>query len=910
MSRPDSVLPDDLAAKLAGLESQVKTLVVLRGCGLTCLVLLGGIAAGMLIDLFWELTTAVRLGILCVVIAATAVTFWRTVLRLSMARFPEAVLAALVEQAHPDLRERLTSAVELSDPAIPEAHKGSTLMREMLHREAFRATAPLSFSDSVSSDRTIRIVFAAVMVLVVFMVPFVFAPSGTSLLLSRFFVPWGNFDRVGEFAFDIRNGDRTVARGVDVSIEATPQGDGARGALPEAIWLNWSDTAGNTNRRRMVFDEADRSFGTVLRRVVGSFDYDVSAGRSRSRRFRVTVVDPPVMTRTMLHIDPPGYTGMPARTVDGALGETAVLERSRLAFDLAFNKPVFRAEIEWLAPPTVAPAAAPADESLTERAGHIVPFVLSEDRQSASLGMQALAGGPFLIRVTDDHGLQNAEEPERRLVILKDRAPVLELGGSEESQQARPDDIVPIPVDVFDDIGVGAVELHYEVFQGKGDSESADAAGLGTRTVSHEFQFDLSSLNLTHGSVLTYRVRATDERPVPGPNEAWSERRVVTIDRNAVPPETGLVTERQRQARSQLEQIREAVAGNRERVTELQAAAEGHDGNSEFERNDEIPPLAQDQMELAERLERLADRLAEHPLFANLAPEAQELARQDLPDTSRALKQAAQQAMEEKTGTLEETVERLARAESELRSMETQFDELAALERDLLELNRLARQARQLSGTTADLDQRWRDALAESSPQHQQEQQQQLAEERQQLAREQQQLTDQLDDLLERRPEVVDAARQHALDRLGELAQRALDIAEPQDRLAEALKAESQAASDDASAGEPAPQDASDNASASEPPPQAASDDASSSEPPPQATASSEEQPASRTQDVQNEEDAQQQNEGLSRADDTLTRQQTLTRQAARLALEVARQEGPESKAAQNAAEMLRLSGG
>ena len=46
-------------------------------------------------------------------------------------------------------------------------------------------------------------------------VPLLIWPSSYQLLLSRFFRPWGNFERPANLFFVVPDGDRVVARGCD-----------------------------------------------------------------------------------------------------------------------------------------------------------------------------------------------------------------------------------------------------------------------------------------------------------------------------------------------------------------------------------------------------------------------------------------------------------------------------------------------------------------------------------------------------------------------------------------------------------------------------------------------------------------------------------------------------------------------
>ena len=191
-------------------------------------------------------------------------------------------------------------------------------------------------------------------------------------------------------------------------------------------------------------------------------------------------------------------------------------------------------------PPAEADPVASHIDRQPEATGQAGPFTselrLAPDGRSATLEMPANVGGVFAFRLTDDAGLQNANEPDRNLVLIHDQPPTLELDGDSERQEARPDDLFPIPVEAKDDLGIGALELHYELFPGGKKADVLDNPSLGSRSVLHTFRLDLAELGVTHGSAITYRIRAADTPPVPGPNEVWSNQRTLVTTREAAPP--------------------------------------------------------------------------------------------------------------------------------------------------------------------------------------------------------------------------------------------------------------------------------------------------------------------------------------------------------------------------------------
>ena len=300
------------------------------------------------------------------------------------------------------------------------------------------------------------------------------------------------------------------------------------------------------------------------------------------------------------------------------------------------------------------------------------------------------------------------------------------------------------------------------------------------------------------GAIVTYRVRVADERLEPGPQVVWSNPRSLHVQPDAQPLGTQELADEQDAIRKQLKQIREQLATNRQAVEQVHTQSVSDLGqNRPFEQNTALPPLATKQVALSRDLEELHAVMAGHVLYAKLMDAARDAARDHLPKSTALISEAVDSPLEEKTDLLAASVEQLRAAERKLGDLDREFESLAELEQDLLELNRLANQAERLAQKTLDLQQQ-RDEIPEDlTPLDQQARLEDANSQQQLLQQQQQQLASRLNDLLERRPELVDAARQHNLDRLAELSKAALDLVEPEDLLAESMQAEASRSSVD-----------------------------------------------------------------------------------------------------------------
>ncbi len=794
---PSPASASDLAARFDRLASRLRRVALWRGLGRLAVTAAALCALALLVDWFWPLGEGLRIGWLAVASAVLGYTLWTHILTPVFRRFTAAELAAIVESQYPELGERLTSTIELTDPNVPEDHKGSALMREWLESETLASVTHLNFGRAVATDRAKKSAFTGLAALVILLLPFFFMPSVYGQLWLRLLMPWGANELPAELYFHIPNGDRVAARGEDLTILALPPKDEAIGDLPEAVDLLWTNSAGEIDRRPMQYVREKQGFLVTLPHVFEGFSYQAVAKRKRSEKHTITVVDRPEITAFVLTAMPPKYTKLPELKADGAVGNVMVFERSQIRAELEFNKPVAKADWLWQDAGTAAGdfnVKRPSDRPST------LPFRLSEDKKSATLELLASEGW-FAVRLQDEHGLANAEEPARNLIVIPDRPPVLKLSGQTGTTRARGDDVIQLEANAQDDIAVAALELHIETAKEEATKILATPAEkLGQTEIAHAFTLDLATFNLADGEWLTYRVRAADNRPVPAPNEVWSEERRILIDPEAELPGTQEIVNRQNELKDVLEAIRKDLIENRKATAALKTEAENQTAKGElFEKQAELAALEKQQRELADRLEQLALKFGEHRLFANLTPETQRIAREPISQAAAETQKAGGGAeTKHKALTLEKSQNSLAAAEADLEKLARRFDELAALERDLLVLPRLARQAERVADQALELAKQRDNPPPGETPAQKAAREAKLQEEQAAVEAERQELADALDDLLNHRPEVLEAARKTALEEIAELSQKASALADRQDRLTESLESDAQKAAKEA----------------------------------------------------------------------------------------------------------------
>lgn len=926
---------NELKLQLNQLDRRIRSLALLRGMGFIVLVLICLVTLQISLDFLFALSNTARIALSSLSLTVLVACIWFAMLRRVLHKRSPIELAAIVEESQSSLNERLTSVLEL---ASTHNESSSVVMRERLAKETIASLGTFNISDTVPSDRAMRFIMSAGIAILIFLTPLLIWPDAYRLLLSRSVIPWGNFATVSSLYFEVEPGDATVARGEELKIVATPRWHIRKPGTVDEVWIEWKDAKGEQLSRRMDLDPEAGHFSTQFPRLLTGFEYQITTDLSRSKQYTIQISEPPSITDSLLTIVPPAYSGREQQELTVLPSELNVLEQSQLKLKLTFDRPVSEAVLEY----KMYSAGADKDERPPVKQE---PFILSQDQRTAELELPVHKQS-FLFRIvlTGEAGKLKTETSEHFVKVVLDRAPEIELSLYNQPEFLKPDQNLTVPVKVIDDFAVSELEIHVQKLDEKAFITKVPAESLGTSEVTHEFKIPLADLNAQQSDIFTYRIRAADNREVPAPHVVWTTARVFGIDKNADEQLSAGVVSRQQNLREELKKIQQAYQEHQRNVDQKIDALKKISNQEQLVDQDqqELQKLTQQERKLAQQLETIANEFLQLPLYQKLAAQTQEVARTDFVDNHDKLKSAANaETLQKARQNLKPVPQAMKATEKKLDELVKQYDKLVELENDLLNLDRLAQETDHLADDLLSFHDKMEAATkqpqmnegkqppqpeageknnpasepAQDQP-HQEmkpEMETELANLQAELKHRQSRLAKDLDQLLERRPELVDAARNHQMKQLDSLVKQTSQLIEPQQQLAEAMQQQAPVAA-------PRPEPA-EKADAPENQPEKkdsqksrmASGQTSKVFPPRENNASSatDAQPATNVQQAEasmSNEKARDQAEEKPQPQETVRdfqrQQQMLAEAAANLALETAQQFGPESEPTRKATQL------
>ena len=685
-----SNLPEAIRRALGALDRRIRRGSAVRGLGTLALVLAPIAAMGMALDFAWPLPWALRWLIWLGWLGASGWLLATKVVRPSLRRGSPLELAAVAEQACPDLGERLTGAVGLLGE--PSGRHGSPSLIAATAEDASKHVDAIEPRRIVSLRRPGRRLALGVSALALVVVPSLIWPDTVGRLGRRFLAPWADVARVSRYVVTVAPGDRTVALGDDVAIEASVRDRYGKAGQIEPPSVEWTDEQRVTHRVAMASgnleEDKPQSFSTTLPRVSGSFAYKVVGGAIESRTYRIEAVEPPRIASLEAKVEPPAYTKFPAFVArDPARVEA--WEGSRVTLKISASRPAQAIEVDW------------------PRVKEPVPASLAADHRSGSASAVAEQSGGFSVRIKDEQGLASRAETPRRLVVRLDGPPTLALKGDDKPEESRADDTLRVAGSARDDVAVASVELHYTIERAKGRASASEEGesghvvagetwkGLGSASSRGVLELPLKPLRLRPGDKVSYRVRAADNRPAPkGPNVVWSSPRILGIVSQAETLQAKQDRVEREGIQAKLEALKAAASENRKETEQLRYAADAaRRGNGAWEQQQQrdLEQREAEARSVADRLQVFAREMAQNAKFRELSRPARQVAEVEAEGGRAMLEKAKGQAdASQRLDDLRQADSRLAAVSQRLDALQQQFDGLNRRDGDLQKLSALA----------------------------------------------------------------------------------------------------------------------------------------------------------------------------------------------------------------------------
>jgi hypothetical protein len=780
-------LPPPILDKLQSMIRRVRRLLFIRGLFATLAVALACLLAIMAVDATITLfsTTSrwlLSLAGLCLTLAAA----WWFLVRPLSRRFTLTKMARILEVRHPELQERISTAVELLASDDPDSIRGSQELISAVVDSAVDDVATVDPKTEFKPARSKKFIVATAVCGGIIALLLAIWPQQAWTLLTRALAPFLDIGNAYADTLVVDPGDVRVAKGQPVTIQVSVKHKRLKRA---EIRRQLPDGTESVERMALIAEEPDgtKRFSLTFPAVEEGFDYRVRAGAALSRYFDVTAVEPPTVTKLEVKYDYPEYTALPDAGGETGTGEIRAVAHTRVSVTATLNKPAWSAKLVFNDTPS---AAEP---------------VIAENRVTWDFELKAGMRGSWNLDLADEEGFKN-QPSAYPIEVLPDKAPTVQiLAPTQRDISLKPTERLPIDLSVVEDFGFADVVLMATPDGAVAPTQLVQPLPASTNrpgTYSAQALLDLPALKLTPDQRrLAVQVRVRDNRPeeFDGPGVGLSEVIFVTIDQNAksladqaIEAQKKEVEQQIREAKQELEKARDDLRrAEQELIRDKEVNSEAKEKLDEFTEHNEAA---------REKLEQVAATL-DTPLFQEQSQQAAKLANEPLAEAQE------KADMIPMTDAQHERVAEAKEARTEVEEAIKGLDELAKSMREAEEdyqsiskLNELANKQQELAMKAEDWQKRAQEErakaqqAAQQAPNEQAQQQamqqfdQQQQREAQQFQAEQNRVEQQLGEMLKENAAALAEVLEQQRAQSDDLAQQAEALAKQQESLRDASR--------------------------------------------------------------------------------------------------------------------------
>lgn len=389
-------------------------------------------------------------------------------------------VARFLEERHPALQDRLSTAVEVSH-APTTIHAG---IRRLLERDAWDTLKRFGQPRFYRPQASLFWSLLALASLMIFAYLFFTGPEAYPYSLHKLFAGWIDRDKPPLYSIVVTPGDAKVGKRADVQVRARLQGFNSQSVKLFARYEN----APAWEQALMQPDHLGSEFLFLFFDVRDRIEYYVEAEGIRSDTYTLQVADIPRVEKLKIVLSFPRYTGLKNAVLEES-GDIRALAGTRAEFVIQTDQPVKSGAIKL------------------EKGGEVSLRAAGPRQLQGSL--QVKEDDYYRIQLQDQENFWNPGSDEYLIEALRDQSPVVSFTRPGRDQKVTNIEEVFTELKAEDDYGITALELRFSVNGGPEQQAKLDYP-RGSRSFSASHTFYLEEFDLQPGDFVSYYAKAAD----------------------------------------------------------------------------------------------------------------------------------------------------------------------------------------------------------------------------------------------------------------------------------------------------------------------------------------------------------------------------------------------------------------
>ena len=516
----------ELQARILDARRVWKRSLFWTGIAIVLIGFLAIIVGESVIDWLNPLPSYVRAVLLAGILAATIYLLYKHLIKPIKAALTTRDVALNVEQNHPELEDRLVSAVQFGDRETEDP-----IEQHMLHRlvnDTTERIKGIDFKATIDHSRTRK--FAAIAALVIAFCCFiaVMFPIETKTSLKRIFIPWEKTDPILTTKIEVSPGNARILTGKSLQIQANVTGKSAEKVVlnyhPKDVVLT-EDNSEILQQINMVQNPDDRrEFSYEVFNIDADIQYFVTANEKTTEKFTVEVFEMPRIDEISVSYTYPEYTNLKPIVQQGS-GDIQAVVGSTAEIRMTANKVIQSATFNFSNPESTEGVEENVEGELTANESEM----LIVDGNILSKTIDVDESGKYNVTLFCIDGFNNEVPIEYTIKAMPDKVPEVVIKEPGRDVKATKLEEVKIVAEVTDDYGISKFSLKYRIGPGELKEIPFEIAtdpvvdNVSKHLQSGTHTFYLEEYDVEPGDIISYYAHAVDNNTLTGPGEGSSE---------------------------------------------------------------------------------------------------------------------------------------------------------------------------------------------------------------------------------------------------------------------------------------------------------------------------------------------------------------------------------------------------
>jgi DNA repair exonuclease SbcCD ATPase subunit len=412
--------------------------------------------------------------------------------------------ASKVGAHYQEIKDELANAVQL----INENNINySNQLVDAAFKNVYSKTEKLNFNTVVDFTSTKKLWKLYITTFIATIILVFFVPSLHSAAI-RFLNYNKNYTPPPKFVFEIDPGNKELTKGDNITITIK-----AVGEQPKEIYLLEKSEEQTDFSEKILSPDSLGIFTLYINNVKNSLEYFATAENITSEKYKISVINRPIISSIELTITPPAYARLPEQTQKDN-GNITALIGSKIKLTMSSSRNLSSAIVMFSDSTSkmmnIASAKASADFNVAKKTG-------------------------YYILIADAQGYSNINPITYSIKTFVDENPSIEMISPNENIKLGNQSKISLISKISDDYGFSKMNLSFRLSASKYRPTNEEFTQVPI-TISNQqkeeevyFVWDLAPLVLAEGEVLSYYFEVFDNDNISGPKSTKTKQFTITV---------------------------------------------------------------------------------------------------------------------------------------------------------------------------------------------------------------------------------------------------------------------------------------------------------------------------------------------------------------------------------------------